>query len=280
MLISRSAALRSKYRVSDTKTRLQPWLLGFHPKNRSGVPPNGDRCLNLTKSLVSYGFDPEEADTGGICCEPHPSRIDDYHIYNVKSCQGNPLLAPSVEGIRMQYGTLAHSHLNQILKNIDGGVDASAFAEKDATFKAAICANDGRLSKSVLAIKDKTFAEYCDKGLLWETLSYKIVVEEPNGCKDISNAINAKNKRNMTAHEMQCCMQLMKFCAAESAVAERVCFRKAKEDMANEMPEFSEDPDFIELFKFALEHFNHPAVNQLSLLHEKFVDPQANESVE
>ena len=228
--------------------------------------------------IIVDGFDAVEADANGVVVEEEPNQTSIF-TWNYDGCHADALHAVVMTG-SLGLGTLSHSHLNQILKNIDGGVDASAFAEKDATFKAAICANDGRLSKSVLAIKDKTFAEYCDKGLLWETLSYKIVVEEPNGCKDISNAINAKNKRNMTAHEMQCCMQLMKFCAAESAVAERVCFRKAKEDMANEMPEFSEDPDFIELFKFALEHFNHPAVNQLSIFHEKFVDPQANESVE
>ena len=56
----------------------------------------------------------EEADCGGIAIESTSMVMD----YNKKACDGDPLLIATIDDKQLCYGTIAHSHLNQLLKNI------------------------------------------------------------------------------------------------------------------------------------------------------------------
>ena len=47
-LIRRAAGLRTKYRKHDAPIHLPLDQVGFHPKNRDGQPPNGERCCQTT----------------------------------------------------------------------------------------------------------------------------------------------------------------------------------------------------------------------------------------
>ena len=116
MLIKNAMLLRQKYRVPGNKVRLSPFLLGVHPQNRAGAHMSGNRVLELFKYLLEKGFDQEEADCGGVCVQSA-----EVEAFNINMCRGDSNLLPTVGAHKMSYGTLSHSHLNQVLKNILAG---------------------------------------------------------------------------------------------------------------------------------------------------------------
>ena len=118
-LCRQAAALRTKYRIGDGPQRVHPGQVGFHPDNRGGEPPNGERCVSLTKDILRFGFDSAEADFNGVMVQERPGSTK-FKEYNDKACAGNPLLASTVVGLTVGYGSLGHGHLNQILKKCDG----------------------------------------------------------------------------------------------------------------------------------------------------------------
>ena len=71
-LIRRAAAFRIKYRRHEHLLRLPLEQVGFHPKNRDGQPPNGERCCQLAEEIARLGFDRDEADAGGVVVEQRP----------------------------------------------------------------------------------------------------------------------------------------------------------------------------------------------------------------
>ena len=176
----KAAALRKKYVTGHYRVR--PGFVGFHPSNRAGLAPNGERCVSLLKSIIRDGYDAAEGDHAAICVQEVPGSK---HVqsFNDQALQGDPLLTPSIEGVAAQYGSLSHSHLNQVFKNILGklplGIDA-------------VCASDGRACMLKLKEVDEKLAEACDIGLFWEILSYKIMEEEPRGREIIQAALNSK----------------------------------------------------------------------------------------
>ncbi len=94
--------------------------VGFHPANRDGQPPNGARCMELLRDIMEIGFDSDEANAGGIVVASPPGNAA-IHNFNKTSCDLDPFLAPVVAG-SICYGSLSHSRLHQILRNIKYGV--------------------------------------------------------------------------------------------------------------------------------------------------------------
>ena len=137
-LVRQAAAFRTKYRVSDSLLRLPISQVGFHRHNRDGQPVSGLRCESLLKELLHYGFDVSEANTGGIVVAAGGS--DSIEHFNIGACAGDGKLAPVVTGF-IKYGSLSHSHLHQVLKNIAAGVRADV---------PGICSGDGYLSLELL----------------------------------------------------------------------------------------------------------------------------------
>ena len=76
-IIKVACAFRHKYRKGQ-KLRLPPCMVGFHPANRGGVKLSGLAVINLLVELLEKGFDPEEADCGGIVIES-ASMVMDYN---------------------------------------------------------------------------------------------------------------------------------------------------------------------------------------------------------
>ena len=125
-MIKVAAALRTKYRKGE-KVRLPPFIVGFHPSNRGGAKLSGIRVLELMIKILEAGFDPEEADCGGIVVESSMVMA-----YNVDACEGDPLLTATCDGKTLRFGSLSHSHLHQMLKNILGGTafDGTSFVDE------------------------------------------------------------------------------------------------------------------------------------------------------
>ena len=103
----------------------------------------------------------------------------------------------------MQFGSLSHSHLNQVLKNVSGGVKYDA---------PSIVGPDGTVHLDLLAARDPAFAEHVENGLLWEVLAWEMEDEEPDACTVVQAALNSKNDTYLVMHEMQALSHLSRLC--------------------------------------------------------------------
>ena len=162
-LIKRAAALKFKYRKGQ-KIRIPPCLVGFHHQNRGGAKLSGLRVLELTFDLLKKGCDEEEADCGNVVIETAMVMA-----YNVDSCAGDPWLCATVEGKQLQFGTIAGSHLNQVLKNISAGI-SFASAEDPPEELTKLLDTTGKMQFDLLRTYDETLAKYVAEGLLFEVL--------------------------------------------------------------------------------------------------------------
>ena len=176
--------------------------MGFHPENRNGDPPNGERCADLFQMIFKAGFDSEEANTNGVVVAQRPAgtSISDF---NKTYTEGDPLFAPAVAGGGLQFGSLSHSHLNQVLKNISGGVKYNA---------PSIVGPDGTIALNLLATRDHAFAEHVQNGLMWDVLAWEMEDEEPDACTVVQAAMNSKNNTYLVMHEMQALSHLSRLC--------------------------------------------------------------------
>ena len=271
-LIKVAAALRLKYR-KGSKERLYPWVVGFHMKNRGGAKLSGLRVLELMKELLRVGFDAEEADCGGIVIESEltSSMVMDY---NVQSCEGDPLLVAAIDGKGLQFGTLAHSHLNQVLKNILGKMVIPEEEKESKSFKGLI-GPQGSIESSLLKQHDEVFEAYLHQGLLFEVLACAIEKEEPEGADIISAAANLKNAMALIPHEMEALRLTSTYCWKSGEAAGQVSFAQMREQLAQSMPSIAYDPDFLHMFQLVIEcgADKYPHIQFLVDFLSKFVDP-------
>ena len=144
----------------------------------------------------------------------------------------------------MQFGSLSHSHLNQVLKNVSGGVKYDA---------PSIVGPDGTVHLDLLAARDPAFAEHVENGLLWEVLAWQMEDEEPDACTVVQAAMNSKNNTYLVMHEMQALSHLSKLCKRSSEVAEELEYKVLRERVRSTLPEFAEQPDFVGLFRFVVD---------------------------
>ena len=97
-LIRRAAALRAKYKKHDELVRIPVSQIGAHPDSRDGQGPSSSRCLELTNTILRWGFDAVEADSNGVLAEQKPGSVHAIDA-NRRFASGDALLAPVVDGI-------------------------------------------------------------------------------------------------------------------------------------------------------------------------------------
>jgi hypothetical protein len=270
-LIRRAAGLRTKYRKHDVLIRLPLDQVGFHPKNRDGQPPNGERCCQLTDDIVRLGFDRDEADAGGVCVEQKPGTFT-IAAFNLKACELDLYHAVPKDEF-MCFGTLSHSHIHQVLKNIRAGMKGTTKSIVD---------QNGNYSLVLLRAADPTFALVIDTGLLWEVLSWKMDVEEPDACSIIQAAMNAKGALFMLQHEMQAFARL---CCLASAIAEQKLastsvansiVEVARRQLRQTLPQYADDEGFLHMYRFVVDlgASNESFCQDLLEFHQQWVNPE------
>ena len=112
---------------------------------------------------------------------------------NDDALRGGPLLTSSIQGMSAGYGSLGHSHLNQVFKRTLGKLVSGV---------AAVVGREGRAPVEVWRHVDEKFAEACEEGIMWEMLSHELVTNEGRGCEHIQAAANSKNADALTHHEI------------------------------------------------------------------------------
>ena len=268
-LIKIACAMRQKYK-QGCKVRLQPFLVGFHPKNRGGAKLSGLHVIALMRELLEKGFDKEEADCGGIVVESGgTSMVMDY---NVEACAEDPLLIACVDGKRLEYGTLAHSHLNQVLKNLLGGCVLPEECKSDLK---QLLGPSGSIDLSFLKEHDADFEHYVRVGLQFEVLSAQMEIEEPKAADIIQAAANHKNAIALIPHEMEAIKLMSKYCSTSARTGGQVCFESLKKQLAQSMPAVAYDPDFVYIFKMVIEASadDGPHINFLCDFFSQHIDP-------
>ena len=260
-IIRRAAAFRMKYRKD--RARLPVSQVGFHPANRNGQPPSSDRCISLLKDILALGFDAEEPHHGGVCVEAKQGCLQ-LNKFNTEAVEGNERMAP-VDAGSLRYGSLSHSHLNQILKNIKAGARADV---------PSICDGEGRLSIRKLRAISPEFTEVVELGCTWEILDAKMEKEEPTAVDDIQAALNAKSSLFLMAHEMQAIAKVMDITNALATAGQAVAWGTVQKRLRWTMPGFANDDAFLELFRFVVElgAGSAPFLNDLRVFHENYVD--------
>lgn len=258
---------RNKYRLPGL-VRLAPAFVGVHPSNRNGEPISGERCAELIGDILKMGFDPNEADSNGVCVQEKPESLT-IHKFNVQNCSGDEKLCAVLNDTTMQYGTVSHSHLAQGCKNILGECCLGI---------PALCRGESKTaSVEVLKDLDADFAKYCNSGLLWEVLSYKIEEEEPDALNIIQAACNCKHALALHSHETEALSGLGQLCKKASALAVSLAFETARDKLAVTLPAIAHDPDFLGMFRFVLElgGDNEQFIPDLRAYTSKFINAKA-----
>ena len=187
------------------------------------------------------------------------------HDFNKNACDGDSFNAPVETGM-IAYGSLSHSHLHQVLRNVRGGGVCSVPEVSEL----------GKFSLAKLKSQDPAFARAAETGLLWDILSFAIEDEVPDGCAIIQSAMNSKNGMFLLRHETQALAALVDYTYA-SAVAERaLSLDAARRKLKVTCPEFASDKDFLELYRYVIDLGSGSAgfLPDLRAFHERFVDPK------
>ena len=192
--------------------------------------------------------------------------------FNLKACELDEHHAvPKNEFIC--FGTLSHSHIHQVLKNIRGGMKGTT---------PSIVDQHGNYSLVMLRAADPTFALVIDTGLLWEVLSWKMDVEEPDACSIIQAAMNAKGALFMLQHEMQAFARL---CCLASAIAEQQLastsvansiVEAARRQLRQTLPQYADDEGFLHMYRFVVDlgASNESFCQDLLEFHQQWVNPE------
>jgi hypothetical protein len=207
--IKRAAAYRTKY-AKKQKLRMAPILVGAHPQNREGIGPNPSRCEQLFSRDLLGKFDPAEADFEAVAVEGKPSS-DMFTEYLRRHCEHEPGLAAVKSFIA--YGSIGHQHVNQIMRNIVGGVQISKGCLKTYPAVAKVCDPAGHINLDLLKSSDLELWKAAQEGLLWQVLRWEMEVDEPDAVSCISRALNNKASACMLRHEMEVsCLLFVVYC--------------------------------------------------------------------
>ena len=276
-IIRKAMAFRVKYRITARgviKQRILLKALGVHPNNRGSVYPNEDRVIGLSKDVLRWGCDQDEADHNGVTVEEIPEmerakypqlRLERYTEYNQRKCNDKPFLKTCFEGTDILYGNLSHNHLLLVLLS---WATAAKWDMPD------FCDADGKLNLS--KTNDTAFTYLIKEGLYMEKLSYMLMIEEPDGASLISQALNKGQEAACKTSELTAVAVLTGVITASTndKLSGEVTYGMMKEKVRHELDVYVDEPEFIEMFDFIVSVGGNNAGYMKELLDfgDKFVD--------
>ena len=130
-IIKRSIAFRAKYRQGQgpgpSVMRMGPGLAVPHPKNRGGDPVVSLRTKQLAGCIAKAGFDAEEVKSCAVAvASPKTTRgggaVRSFQDLFEQQTANDPDMAKKIGDMPACIGTLSHSHVNCVLRNILAGM--------------------------------------------------------------------------------------------------------------------------------------------------------------
>ena len=170
-----------------------------HPKNRGGDAVKSLRTMQLTASIAD-GYDTVEANSNATAVEDKPvvTGTNTFFFQSAfeKQVLPDPDMAAKGVGIMANIGSLSHSHLNCINRNIVCSKRGrNCIGRKFCYCKSKVIFDDeGNLNLDRVRAHDEAWAQDCVAGLEWEVLSHNLDIEESDGALVISIALNKKKR--------------------------------------------------------------------------------------
>jgi hypothetical protein len=175
-------------------------------------------------------------------------------MYNKGRCDDNGYIADCFPAhSHICYGTLSHSHLLLVLRS---WINAAKWDLRDQNDMPHLCDQSGHLSLHLAARNENTkeLVEVCNEGMMFEVLSWKMMVEEPDAANVISNALNLGNEAALRTTELTAlavlCTEVT--CMKEQSLSEQVRFDTVIRKVRAQLDVMVDEPEFIELFEFCI----------------------------
>lgn len=265
-LIKQAIALRAKYRLGQgdapTYKTLAPALVVPHFRNRGGDPVKSLRTRQLSGIIANDGCDSTEACSNAVAvAEAEQGSALSQRSFQKRfevDVQADPDMVAQPHGINASAGSLAHGHLNCMMRNMLAGKKGCECQEGDSECK---CANKPILNKSgyycmdLVAKHDKAWSDLCFQGIPWEMLDSRIDTEEPDGALIISLALNKKNEAGMKTSHTEIMKTLVGLC--KPGPQGEVPFEPVRDKMIGYYGSAVDHPDFFHAFQLVLDAGGH-----------------------
>ena len=208
--IKKSIAYRAKYRKGQGDGHCyqtyDPASAVSHPKNRGGDPVSSLRATELGNYVAKEGCDTVEACSSAVAVDDTPEHPvwGSFQEHFSKQAEKIPNMCGLLNSSPAVIGTLSHSHLNCLSRNIiNGEMDCTCIATRGGGDDPAVAVNrgctcdargiydaDGHYSLQLVRDHDSSWGELVVRGIPFEMLDKKIDEEEPEGALVISIALN------------------------------------------------------------------------------------------
>ena len=165
--------------------RIQPNLIGVHPKNRDGLGVSLNDTETLLSNIFDLGF--SEAEISAICVEAN-AEIKSYNMELMSTT-----MLPSYIQDNVKYASLSASHTNQCLRLVLA----------NATHSDSRLTVDGRLSIEKISSKDSGLASACRTGISWLVLPCYLMEDHPTLPSLIQSAMNSAGQISRSESELQ-----------------------------------------------------------------------------
>ena len=207
-IIKRSIQYRVKYRVDGGKKKHGPGLVVPHPNNRGKDPMAPTRLRELGGTLALEGYDVIEANTNGVAVQQKPASSGGagkgyQEAFSLSLKVDHDIAEFGPGGTNAILGSLSHSHLNCVARNVLAGLrgcecmEPTVVGKRKAlkcTCKARpILDENGNYCMDLLQGHDRDWWLDIQTGLEWEELHWKMDEEEPDVALVIAVSLNKKN---------------------------------------------------------------------------------------
>ncbi len=260
-------SLRERFAVKGArKVRIHLSLLAPHKFNRGGQYPQDERVRKLALQIIAAGFSQAEADHEGVCVQEYPmdklylkkqhdSTFCSLNEYNRENAQG--CLKDCFEsgcGTQVAYGTLSHSHLCLVLRAIVNGAkwpipDGMVFNDLEQQRVNRVLDKDGKVDMAAVAVHDKVAQKLVHEGMLMEVLSWNIMDQEPTAASLISQSLNKGAEVALKTTEVTA---LRVVCSAINKSLEASRSDRVRAQVTQQIDRIVQDPEFVEIFDFAV----------------------------
>ena len=293
-VIKESIAYRAKYRLDQTKSEptmkvFAPPLCVPHFKNRGGDPVRSIRTMQLSGDICSDGCDTVEANSNAVAVAQDETHLETSNMLQSHfegQISRDPDMAAMVTKINALIGTLSHSNLNCMMRNMLCGMkgcECVSTVVEGAEKKECSCKNkpildkDGCYSMELVKAHDPQWGTLCNTGIVWELLTPAMDKEEPQAAMIISVALNKKNEAAMKTAHTEIMKTLTGLCKPDPHdVEEKVPFEPVKDRMIELYGAAVDHPDFKNAFQLVLDTGGHssPHMKDLHEYTDVFVNPK------
>ena len=221
-LIKRSVQYQCKYCVNgefQANRNCQPGEVVPHPMNRGGVSCSSLRTRQISGIVVTDGFDVMMAKQNAVAVQVNPKEPDSFQKHFEGATAGDKLIVKNVLAIAVaSFGSLTHSHLNCLSRNISAGMqgcDCARVADKRKNCKcpqSPILNKAGSYCIDLVEAFDQDWHRMILGGVKWMVLSYRMDIEEPEAARIISLADNKKHEAGMAAGHPEIFKAMVSLC--------------------------------------------------------------------